>query len=87
MNEPEPRPPNERTDARRPAIDIPPEEAVALLMLVIDMGLAAWEKRKMSISSSMYRARQDLLFAMNHDHGLSKLVRQTAQRFRTTRRG
>jgi hypothetical protein len=72
---------------RRLAFDIPPEEAVALLLVLLEMGMVAWQRRKIGLSSRVYRFRRDMEFAMDHDHGFSELLQQTVRHLRVTRPG
>jgi hypothetical protein len=76
--------PVSRPKDRRTSVTIPPEEAVALLLLAIEVAAVAVQRRRIALSSRVYRLKRDLEFAVNHDHGLSELARETMRHLRLT---
>jgi hypothetical protein len=75
-------PPQTETRVRFSEIRIPPEEAVALAVLLLDTLDTAWRHKRAAIATQMFRARRDVASALEYDGGLRDLLRSWVRRRR-----
>ena len=75
-------PPQTETRVRFSEIRIPPEEAVALVVLLLDTLETAWRRKRASIATQMFRARRDVASAVEYEGGLRDLLRKWVKRER-----
>jgi hypothetical protein len=68
-------PPQNQTRVRFSEIRIPPEEAVALVVLLFDTLDTAWRHKKAALATQMFRARRDVASAMEYEGGVRDLLR------------
>jgi hypothetical protein len=59
---------------------VPPDEAVALAVLVLESAAGVWQHKRWSLTMRMARMRQTVEFAIEHDRGFTALVRQATAR-------
>jgi hypothetical protein len=58
-------------------IHIPPEEAVALALVVVEVAADAWARQRNTYSMKMLTFRRKLEFAVAHEGGFRTLVRNS----------
>jgi hypothetical protein len=61
-------------------IRIPPEEAVALAVAVLELFEAAWRGKRAAWDAQMYHARRDLSDSLLYKGGLRDLLRRSVKR-------
>jgi hypothetical protein len=77
-------PPQTETRVRFSEIRIPPEEAVALLVLLFDTLDTAWRHKRAAVAAQMFRARREVASALEYEGGMLDLLRIWAGRRRPT---
>jgi hypothetical protein len=61
-------------------IRIPPEEAVALAVAVLEVFEAAWRRQRAAWDVQMFQARRDFSAALLHKGGARDLLRRSVKR-------
>jgi hypothetical protein len=61
-------------------VRIPPEEAVALVIVVIDAALLAWQRKRLSLSTRMFQVRRQLTMGLEHDTPVLGILREIVRR-------
>jgi hypothetical protein len=74
--------PQTETRVRFSEIRIPPEEAVALVVLLFDTLETAWRRKQASLATEMFRARRDVASALEYEGGMRDLLRKWVKRGR-----
>ena len=63
-----------------PRVQIPPEEAVALVIVVLDSALLAWQRKRLSLSTRMFHVRRQLTMGLEHDTPVLGMIRDLVRR-------
>jgi hypothetical protein len=63
-----------------PRVQIPPEEAVALLIVVLDAALLAWQRKRLSFSTRLFHVRRQLTMGLEHDTPVLGILREVVRR-------
>ena len=56
------------------SVRIPPEEAAAIAVLLVESLLVAWHRKRVSIAARMYRVRRELTVAFESEGGVKSLM-------------
>jgi hypothetical protein len=73
-------PPQNETRVRFSEIRIPPEEAVALVVLLFDTLDTTWRRKRAAVAAQMFRARRDVTSALEYEGGMRDLLRGWVRR-------
>jgi hypothetical protein len=63
-----------------PKVQIPPEEAVALAIVVLDSVLLAWQRKRLSYSTRLFHIRRQLTMGLEHDTPVLGILRDIVRR-------
>ncbi len=61
-------------------IRIPPEEAVAIAVAVLELLEAAWRRKRAALDAQMFHARRDFSSALLQKGGVRDLLRRSVKR-------
>jgi hypothetical protein len=56
------------------SIRIPPEDAAAIAVVVIESALVAWHRKRIELSATAYRFRRQLAVAFESEGGVKSLL-------------
>ena len=61
-------------------VQIPPEEAVALIIVVLDSALLAWQRKRLSFSTRLFHVRRTLTMGLEHATPVLGMIRDIVRR-------
>ena len=59
---------------------IPPEEAIALAIVVLDSALLAWQRKRLALTSRLSHMRRALTMGLEHDSPVLGMLRDVLRR-------
>jgi hypothetical protein len=61
-------------------VQIPPEEAIALIIVVLDSALLAWQRKRLAFSTRLFHVRRQLTMGLEHDTPVLGILREIVRR-------
>ena len=68
------------SDRPTPRVQIPPEEAIALIIVIIDSALLAWQRKRLQLSTRVFHVRRQLTMGLEHDTPILGILRDIVRR-------